>query len=290
MMVVVKLTGWSMQRSRTEALEIVRKNHKDISQQNELILVSHYMRTNDWSCRNCFQTGTLIKVNGSVKTSDCICRIIRRRNQEANKIKLASNIPNKYHDADIKKWENPGLTPEEIEVNNQSFKLIESYAKNVGTMIDKGNGLYLSGPNGVGKTYLACSIANKAANIGKKIKYYTMNTIIQTEIRGWRDEDSALIMRGIKKSDLLIIDDLDKIYKTSTGIEKSLFDNLLRERLQANKPCIFTSNRTMTDARLDYGSHISSMLTEHCAELVLVGQDYRKKMAEKVRRSIENGG
>ena len=67
-----------------------------------------------------------------------------------------------------------------------------------------------------------------------------------------------------------------------------MFDNMLRERLQANLPCVFTSNRTTVDAREDFGPHIYSMLKEHCAELVFIGSDYRSSGEIDVRRKIIN--
>lgn len=285
-----QLTGLSMQRTRQEAESIVNAKYSNLSERDYLLLVNHYTHVKDWACANCHQTGTLVKVDSSIRTADCICKIIRKRKLIADKLRKESNIPPRYHDADLRKWINVGRNETERRINDDGYKVIESYVGNLSNVISKGYGLYLTGPNGVGKTYLACAIANKTVMLAKSVRYYTMAVIIQNEIRGWRDDEAAAIVKGIKKADLLIIDDLDKIYKTSTGIERALFDNLLRERLQGNKPCIFTSNRTIKDTHVDFSSHVASMLQEHCAEIVLVGQDHRQVLSSDIRRSILNGG
>lgn len=282
--------GSSMQRARADAEKIVAQKYPNVTDRDYLVLVNHYLNIKDWACSNCAQTGTLIKIDGSIRSADCICKIIRRRKLLADKLRKESNIPPRYHDAELKKWLNVGRNDTERKINDDGYKVVEAYVNNLSNVISKGYGLYLTGPNGVGKTYLACAVANKTVMMGKSVRYYTMAVIIQNEIRGWRDDEAAAIAKGIKKSDLLIIDDLDKIYKTATGIERALFDNLLRERLQGNKPCIFTSNRTIKDAHVDFSSHVASMLQEHCAEIVLVGQDHRQVMSGDIRRSILNGG
>ena len=278
-----------MQRTRTEAEAIARKRHQFAGEDQILILTSHYMRVQDWCCSNCANVGSVIKIDGSIRTADCICAIVRKKRLVVERILSQSNIQTKYLKANFKSWLNCGSSLEEIELNQNSFKVVQSYANNLSRMMKAGYGLYLAGPNGIGKTYLACAVAVMAAHCGFTVKYYTMSTIIQTEIRGWRDPESSAVMDGIKKAQLLIIDDIDKVYRTATGIESALFDNLLRERLQANRSCIFTSNRTVLDAGADYSQSIASMLVENCAELIFVGKDHRKNMSAAIIKEIVDG-
>lgn len=279
-----------MLRTKLEAEEIAKARHGSLDAQSLRILTAHYQRVQDWACTNCANIGTIAKFDGNIRTADCMCKVIRKKKLLADKLRSASNMPHRYHDADIRKWVNVGRNDRELSLNNASYHAVEQYANNLSKMMKKGYGLYLTGPNGVGKTYLACGVANKAINSGYSVRYYTMSVIVQTEIKGWRDQEAASLMAGIKKSQLLIIDDIDKVYRTTTGIETALFDNLLRERLQSNRPCIFTSNRTINDANNDYSQHIASMLVEHCAELVFVGQDHRRNMSDAIRREILDGG
>ena len=253
------------------------------------ILVAHYQATNDWACNNCGNTGTVLKVeHGSIRSNSCICRRLRDHNKKIEGLRKESNLPERYQQAKLAEWMNPGRDTREQSLNHASHHVIDKYTQDIRRVIDNGYGLYLTGPNGVGKTYLACCIANSAINVGFRVKYYTMAQIVRMQIKGWFDEESKATVESIREADLLVLDDIDKVYRTKTGIETSLFDNMLRERLQSNLPCVFTSNRTTADAKEDFGPHIFSMLKEHCAEIVFVGADYRSSGDIDVRRKIIN--
>lgn len=279
-----------MLRSREEAESIARQKHGDLDERQIALIASFYINCFEWACKNCGNTGTVLKMkNGSLRSSDCMCKILNARTLNKEKIIKDSGIPFRYKDAQLANWINPGRAQAEIAMNNASYHVIHEYSSKLRKMIERGYGLYLTGPNGVGKTFLACAIANRAVSLEVDVKYFTMSTIVRTQISSWFEEDAKKTAIGIHSSTLLVIDDLDKIYKTKTGIETSLFDNLLRERLQSNKPCIFTSNRTIDDARSDFGPHIHSMLKEHCAEVVILGEDYRSNLSVEIRRKIING-
>lgn len=279
-----------MARSNQEATDIATKRHGD---QNSSIfhqLVAVYRQVKDWACDNCSKTGIIIKIlDGCVKTTPCICVSLKKRSDTIVGLRSASGIPFQYSNAKLNSWVNMGVDERQRNLNKDGISILSAYSKNIKKMITNGYGIYLTGMNGVGKTYLACAIGNHAIACGYSVRFLTMAAIIQNEIRGWRDEESASVAEECRNSDLLIIDDIDKVYKTRTGIEISLFDNILRSRVQSKKPCIFTSNRTIQDAAADYGIHIMSMLLEHCAEIVLVGSDYRGLISDKIKGDILNG-
>ena len=278
-----------MTRTRAEAEQLASKRHGDVGPDKLQVLTTLYLRTFDWACSNCGKTGTLVKINGGIRTSDCICKVLKKKKEAVEKLRQVSNIPQKYLEADIKKWSNTGKEGLEKENNDKSYFVVKSYVAHLAKMIQKGYGLYIAGKNGVGKTYLACAIANHALCLLKSVRYYTMASIIKTEIKGWRDEEAADVMSGIKKSDLLVIDDIDKVYRTATDIEGAVFDNILRERLQNSKPCIFTSNKTIVQAKEAFGENVASMLVEHCTEIVFLGHDFRRSISNAILKEITDG-
>lgn len=279
-----------MVRTRAEAEIIVNerfKEHKLAWNQIEFLICRYQEVSN--GCKNCFTIGVVYSIiHNEIRSSDCICRVIERRKSKISKMYLESALPERYKDADIQKWQNPGVSKDEIELNQKSLVLIERYAADVRKHIASGTGLFICGPNGVGKTFLACAVSNVVIASNLSVKYFTLDKIIKTEIDGWRNEESKVLMDNISNADLLVVDDIDKVYRTKTGIENSLFDNLLRCRLQDNKPCIFTSNKTLDDILRTFGQSVYSMLVEQSCVIVLVGADYRKKISDNIRKALND--
>lgn len=279
-----------LKRTRTQAEELVRSKFTCVAEHQLQILISRFEMSDDKYCANCSHLGVQFSiVSGIPRSRPCPCREIVERKELSNRLFARSNIPQLYRHSEVTDWTNMGRNDRELALNQASHHTVDAYSKSLPRMKRKGYGLFMCGPNGVGKTFLSCALGNAATRAGHSAKYYTMAAIVQMHIKGWYDDDANALVEGMHNADFLIIDDLDKIYRTKTGIETSLFDNLLRQRLQLGRPCIFTSNKTLASAQEDYGPSIHSMLTEKCAELVFAGADYRQKMAIDVRRDILGG-
>lgn len=65
----------------------------------------------------------------------------------------------------------------------------------------------ITGPTGVGKTYLACALAHKACREGYSALYVRLPRLLQELDTGRADGRYAKIMRGLAKVDVLTIDD-----------------------------------------------------------------------------------
>lgn len=242
-------------------------------------------------CERCFQTGTVIEYEHytdhvRLTSSDCQCKKLKRVTENVQHGMELAGIPVRYHRAAIGDWEDPSSNIEEKRINSRSITIVKGYAGKLLRMQKKGYGLFFCGPNGVGKTYLACAIGANCIREGLKLCYYTMPKIVQTVIGGWYEKELQQTISDIEMADFLIIDDLDKAYATKTRIEISVLDNLFRERLQNNRPMLVTSNRTLDQVRESHGESVFSMFNEHCAEVVLLGNDHRKKLAESMVKDI----
>lgn len=241
-------------------------------------------------CSNCHETGTIFSVVSSQLVSKtCICKTMLLKRRKFDEAFTASNIPKLYHGAKVDVWTNVGRDGAELALNQASHHVVCSYAARIRAMFENGYSLFLCGSHGAGKTYLACAIANVAIRNGYSARYFTLSEIVRHTVDGWFNEKAKVVTDALRDADFLVIDDLDKIYKTRTGIELSVFDVLLRSRLQAKLPCLITSNRPIAKAREDYGEAVYSMLVECCAEVSFIGDDHREQLQLKVRRAILNG-
>ena len=68
--------------------------------------------------------------------------------------------------------------------------------------------IIITGPTGVGKTYLACAFANKACRMGFSSLYIRLSRLFQDLTIGRADGSYSSIMKKLTKAKVLVIDDL----------------------------------------------------------------------------------
>lgn len=162
---------------------------------------------------------------------------------------------------------------------------IKSYTRDILFGNEK-RGLIIVGKNGVGKTHLACSIANELIQCQTPIIYGTLINLL-SEIKHSYDEESLFSeMQYIKMYstvNVLIIDDLGKEKPSAWAIEK-LF-TIVNNRYENNLPIIITTNynqetllkRLSESKEFETAESIISRLYEMCIGVNIVGKDYRIK-------------
>lgn len=123
--------------------------------------------------------------------------------------------------------------------NQIAYSVCKETSQNLG--LTKHNPLFLYGATGLGKTHLMQAVAHEIAKQGKEFYYFTsdkfVNQLVNAIQHGKVDEFKA----KIKKTDLLIIDDIHVIAgKRKTSNE---FLNLFNELFNKNKQIILASDR-----------------------------------------------
>ena len=155
-------------------------------------------------------------------------------------------------------------------------------------------GLILTGNNGVGKTHLACSIANELIKNGIPIIYGTLINLL-AELKSTYDNDNNIsemeIIKLYEKVDLLVIDDLGKEKPSEWGLEK-LF-TIINSRYENNLPVIITTNynqnslleRLSLNGEIETAKSIISRLYEMCYLVKIDDIDHRIK-----KKKVSNCG
>lgn len=149
-----------------------------------------------------------------------------------------------------------------------------------GSYVQGGESILITGAAGVGKSYLATALGNKACYQGYKVAYWSMQKLL-TKLKLARIEGTIVkLLLQIQRTDLLIIDDFGM--KTLEPQQQNDFMEIIEDR-HARKATIIASqlpvskwydvigNEVIADAILDRIVHTSHRFD-------LKGESLRKKL------------
>lgn len=124
----------------------------------------------------------------------------------------------------------------------KNYGIAKEYADNFAYHQARGDGLYIEGTNGTGKTHLAAAIALQLIGEGIPVICKTSSDLLldikkSFDGEGTRESD---VLDIYKRVDLLIIDDLGK--EQCSDWSMSTLYSILNDRYEDMKPTIVTTN------------------------------------------------
>jgi len=173
---------------------------------------------------------------------------------------IRSNIQNDY-------WDKLFTT---TDIDASALIIAERYVKNLKTAVKKKMGFVFLGENGIGKTTLMNIIGMSAI-----IKQYRIFYIRVKEVLDNIFEKDDIIKNRIEEADIILLDELDKIYQKGDWATHNI-DDFLRRYLK-DKSIIIASNWSEEEIKENFGSSIYSLLNGYNKFINMTGKDYRKK-------------
>lgn len=154
---------------------------------------------------------------------------------------------------------------------------VRAYIDDLEERLEQGQGLWLFGDTGTGKTTLAMLISKAALEAGKTVAIYSLPKLLARIRRTYDSEpggDSYLsFFERLTSVDLLHIDDLGA-EKRSDWVLEQLYA-LVNERYEAQRSILITTNLPHPELEEQIGSRTVSRLTQMCDEVEVRGDDRR---------------
>jgi DNA replication protein DnaC len=168
--------------------------------------------------------------------------------------------------------------------------LLRSYGANVIERVSAGQGLYLYGGTGTGKTTAVCTLAThyiiektladiRAGRRTRQLVAYLNVPDLLTEIkRGFDDKDVERDVNGwldeIARVPLVVFDDVGSEKSSEWSRERLL--TLINERYDAERTTFFTSNLTIPELAAPLGARLQSRIAGMTVEVNYDGKDRRR--------------
>lgn len=245
-------------------------------------------------------------IRSSEDYEECSCssaikqRAVQRKEKEAAQRAERERVYREKVDRMVKEsqlgkrfWTRTFSTYQVSDMNRAVYSAVKSYADNFSKHKERGEGLYLSGGFGTGKTHLAAAVCHEAIRQGHQPIFGTMITLlerIKATYSGGEETEWQLIDRYIR-CDLLIVDDLGKERPTPWALEKLY--GIINARYEDCRPVVITANYGISqmEKRLagdgaETAGAIASRLYEMCRGVPLTWGDMRK--TKTIKRGVEN--
>jgi DNA replication protein DnaC len=214
--------------------------------------------------------GSGIVVDEATRTS-AYCRCRGQVVATARARGLSAVIPKKYRGV---AFDRPPVTT----IRDGIVAHVRRYVREIDARLDAGEGLWLYGPVGTGKTSLAMLVSRAALDAGRTVAIYSLPRLL-AEIRTTFDEGSQHsytdLLDRLTGVDLLHIDDVGA-EKTSPWVLEQLYA-MINARYEEERSVVITTNLERDALAEQINERTVSRLEEMCEVLPVVGADLRRQ-------------
>ena len=211
-------------------------------------------------CPTCGKTGSY-RWRGTVHACDCEYQL------QLHKHYLAAGIGTTYQRLDWDDYAGP----------TAALDGVVKYLDLRSDFLRRGIGLYFLGSYGTGKTMLANLVLKELVKDGLTCFATTFSQTVEMFTAGWSDKaDKTYFQAKFINSQVLLLDDVGKELRgTRIALAETTFDAILRQRVQAGRATMITTNMNRAELEEGDGAAILSLILEKSLIQPFEGDDFR---------------
>jgi DNA replication protein DnaC len=203
--------------------------------------------------------------------TDCRCR--GARIARARSARLEARIPRRYAGLSFEQLEGDMLSafPEQIRV-------VRRFTAQIAENLDQGNGIWIMGDVGTGKTALAMLVSKAALQASRMVAIYSLPRLLNLIRESIEGEDGVVgFLDRLCAVDLLHIDDVGAENRTDWALEQLY--SIVNTRYEDGRSIVMTTNLDPHELAEQIGQRTVSRLVEMCGDpLPLYGTDRRREL------------
>jgi DNA replication protein DnaC len=188
----------------------------------------------------------------------CRCRAQRITARRARS--LSGVIPRRFRGVS---FDRPPVT----EIDPRVVRIVREYVRDIDARLDEGQGLWLMGDVGTGKTTLAMLVSRHALEARRAVAIYSLPRLL-AEIRKTYEEGAEhsylQLLERLAAVDLLHLDDLGA-ERSNEWVLEQLY-SIVNARYEEGRAMVITTNLRPDELREQIGARTVSRLVEMCGE------------------------
>jgi len=149
--------------------------------------------------------------------------------------------------------------------------------------LDAHRNVIITGPTGVGKTFIACALANAACRQGFRVRYYRVSRLLGGLTAAKGDGTYPLLLSRLARTDLLVLDDwgLSPVSAAEARDLLEVIDDraMTRSTLVASQLPLEHWHKVMADPTV--ADAILDRIVHNAYKISLKGESMRKAMAAR---------
>lgn len=198
--------------------------------------------------------------------AECRCMPEQRAARVAGN--LRARIPREYQDASFGHTNINGLPRDAV-------ARVRRYVDTLDERLAEGDGLWISGSIGTGKTWLAMLVARYAIERGRGVAVYSVPRLLSEIRRTYDDEGQTTLelLDQLTSVPLLVLDDAGT-ERTNPWVLEQLY-TIINERWQEKRSIVMTTNLDAIQMEERLGERAASRLVGMCETVLLEGVDHR---------------